>query len=67
MTDIEIWIRLEVIDEQIERIFNDLAYDKRIAEMQEAYDLMRRLSLFAQNFRQSEEEYEDDEEVMADD
>lgn len=64
MTDREIRVRIDVIYEQIVRIFNDLAFDKRIAEMKELNDIVQKLFLFWGKFEQAEEECEDDKEEV---
>lgn len=64
MTDREIRVRIDVIYEQIVRIFNDLAFDKRIAEMKELNDIVQKLFLFWEKFEQAEEECEDDKEEV---
>ena len=64
MTDREIRVRIDVIYEQIVRIFNDLAFDKRIAEMKELNDIVQKLFLFWKKFEQAEEECEDSEEEV---
>lgn len=64
MTDSEIRVRIDVIYEQIIKIFNDLAFDKRIAEMNELNDIVQKLFLFWKKFGQAEEDCEDGKEEV---